>query len=121
VTLADYAAVVSHVDAGETATRAVEPAEKWSWVEFCRFLHETPAPDAHKITLLAVVVRSAGHPHRLIDVEEMMVLLERSRRTVVETLAALADGPSPWVRRGATMGSKGWPIVAWYTAKRVEG
>lgn len=92
-----------------------------SWVEFCRFLHETPAVDAIKITLLAVVVRSVGQPDRLVDVEEMMALLDRSRRTITEALAKLADGPSPWVRRGTAMSKKGWPMVAWFTTKRIDG
>lgn len=112
---------MSQVDVVQSATVAAQPTEKWSWQEFCRFLHETPAGDALKITLLAVVVRSAGQPDRLIDVEEMMALLERSRRTVVEALAQLADGPAPWVRRGAAVSPKGWPMVAWHTTRRVEG
>lgn len=92
-----------------------------SWAEFCRFLHETPDTDAHKVTLLAVVVRSAGRAGWRIDVGEMMALLERSRNTVVDTLNKLADGPSPWLQRGAVMSQNDRPMVAWYTSKRIAG
>lgn len=92
-----------------------------TWAGFCGFLHETPDSDANKITLLAVVVRSAGQPDRPIDIEDLMVLLKRSKDTVRQALDVLAQGPSPWVRRGADLSPGGRPMVAWFTTKRIDG
>lgn len=92
-----------------------------SWAQFSRFLHETPANDVDKITLLAVVVRSEGQPRYRVDVDEMMVLLERSRRTITGTFDRLASGESPWLRRDTAISPKGRPMYAWHTTRRVEG
>lgn len=92
-----------------------------SWAEFARFLHRTPDIDAHKITLLAVVVQASGQPDQRVDVDALMAALERSRDTVVQTLNRLSQGPSPWLYRSALLSPNNRPMIGWYTTKRIAG